>query len=511
MTVRTLADPSTRPLSEVARHLVIPEGIVDSVWYDLEERFEEWMISFDKWQDGAGQLLLGVREDGKYATTVGGSTLSIPRQVAKTFLVSRTTFGLCAQEDDQTWLWTAHRIRTATQTFQKLAGFAQSKRVRAYMAPGASNGIRSTNGEQELRFRNGSRILFGAREAGFGRGFDEVDGEVFDEGQILSEKALEDMVPAANQSRNPHGALLIFMGTPPRPIDPGEVFKSRRRKALALKPVGSVMVKSGNALYIECSADPETGRAGGPSLDDPEQIHKANPSYPHRTPQESIDRMRENLPSDDAWRREALGIWDDDTEGSRRWSPEFWAGGNTDSVPVDGVRSFAVAYSQDGARVSVAGAVKHDDGVHVELVAAHSGDTSSGVDALADWLAERWRQVSMIAIAGAPGAALRQALRDRGVSETVIRVMTTTDYFQANTMTEDALKSKSVTHPVGVDGDVLDASVAVCDAKRRGASGQWGWVSTVPDGDETPVESFCAAYWAARTSKRVPGRKQRLL
>jgi phage terminase large subunit-like protein len=44
--------------------------------------------------------------------------------------------------------------------------------------------------------------------------------------------------------------------------------------------------------------------------DDREQWHKANPSFPHRTPLESMLRLRENLPSDEAWKREALGIWD---------------------------------------------------------------------------------------------------------------------------------------------------------------------------------------------------------
>jgi hypothetical protein len=68
---------------------------------------------------------------------------------------------------------------------------------------------------------------------GFGRGFDEVDVEVFDEAQILTEKALEDMVAATNQSRHPHGALLFFMGTPPRPVDPGEAFTERRKEALS--------------------------------------------------------------------------------------------------------------------------------------------------------------------------------------------------------------------------------------------------------------------------------------
>jgi hypothetical protein len=73
--------------------------------------------------------------------------------------------------------------------------------------------------------------MFGAREQGFGRGFDEVDIEVFDEAQILTEKALEDMIAATNQSRHPHGALLFFMGTPPRPSDPGEAFGLKREGA----------------------------------------------------------------------------------------------------------------------------------------------------------------------------------------------------------------------------------------------------------------------------------------
>ncbi|MCK2034475.1 hypothetical protein [Microbacterium sp. KSW4-4] len=507
------AERSTRPLSEVARHVVAPSGIVDSVWFELEERFDEWNIRFDAWQDGAGQLLLGTRESGKYAATVGGSTLSIARQVAKTFLVSRTTFGLCTYEDDQTWLWTAHRVRTATQTFQKMAGFAQHKRVRPYLAPGATNGIRSANGEQEIRFRNGSRILFGAREAGFGRGFDEVDGEVFDEAQILTEKALEDMIPAMNQSRNPRGAMAVFMGTPPRPTDPGEVMKARRRKALSVAPAQFSIVTHGDALYIECSADADVGRPGGPSLDDPEQIKLANPSYPHRTPPESIARMRENLVSDEAWRREALGVWDDDTQGARRWSDDFWSSCGTNEAPADGVRSFAVAFSLDGKSLAVAGASKTDELVHVEIVdAARVADGWSiddGLEPLADWLAARKERTAQISILGKAGVSLVTALKEKGVPSSMIHAMTTGDYFSANAMTENAIREKRVSRPFGEAGDVLDAAVAVCDAKTRGSG--WGWIATVPDVDKEPLEAFCAAYWAARTTKRVPGRKQVLL
>jgi len=89
--------------------------------------------------------------------------------------------------------------------------------------------------------------------------------------------------------------------------------------------------------------------------------------------------------------------------------------------------------------------------------------------------------------------------------------MNTGDYFAANAMADDALRSGMVSHPRGDEKDVLEVAVASCDRKQRGSSGQWGWEATLPDGDETPVEAWCAAYWAARTSKRVPGRKQVLI
>lgn len=507
-----------RPLSEVARHLVIPEGIVDSVWFDLEERFDEWGVEFDAWQDGLGQLILGLREDGLYATTVGGSTLSIPRQVAKTFIIGRMTMGLCSLHEDMTWLWTAHRGRTSTQTFEKLAGFAARKPVKPYLREDRSDGLRASHGEQEIRFRNGSRILFGARENGFGRGFDEVDGVVFDEGQILTERALDDMVPATNQSRSPHGALLIYMGTPPRPnIDPGEVFKGRRRKALDGGHEEFVPVERGNALYVETSADPDTGKPGGPSLDDQVQIAKANPSYPRRTPQSSIDRMRANLGSDESWLREGLGVWDDDKAGSHAIAPHEWQATGVGTPPEDGVRSFAVAFSFDGSRLALAGALKHDESVHVELLDAAEGDIASGLAGLADWLAERWRSVATIVLCGEAGApVLAQLLKERHVPGPVVKVASTAEYTRSCSMTLDAVRESAAlakrgefasmpfTHLLAEGQGQLDNSVAVCDKKQRGTSGAWGWTATTPDGDETPSEAMSLAYWAAKTTRRKP-------
>lgn len=480
--------PGLPKLSDQAKHLSVPVDIASTMWPSvLKTCVEKLGAEFDPWQDGAGRVIFAKREDGTLAAMIDGVGMSLPRQVGKTHLIGYTAFALCVNIPGLLVIWTAHHSATSSETFLAMQGMAQRAKVSPHVAQ-----VFKGSGDEEIRFHNGSRILFGARERGFGRGIPGVDVLIFDEAQILSDKAMSNMLATMNTSQF---GLQLYIGTPPKPEDNSETFKRMRREALA----GTLV----DGAWIEFGADPDA------KDDDRAQWRKMNPSFPKRTPVQSLLRLKRKLTPAD-WRREGMGIWDDDAEGSRRWSQALWDSTETDT-PVDGVRSFAVAYSMDGSRVSVSGAVKHSDGVHVELVAAHSGATDAGVETLADWLADRWRQVSMIAIVGAAGAALKQALRDRRVSEKAIRVMTTSDYFQANTLAEDALKARTVTHPIGSDGDLLDASVSISDVKRRGSNGQWGWQATVPDGDETPVESFCAAHWAARTSKRVPGRKQVLL
>jgi phage terminase large subunit-like protein len=86
---------STPRLSEVARHVVIPSGIVTTAWPRVVAQCSEMGVEFDSWQHGIGAIALGKREDGKYAATVGGIVLSIPRQVGKTFLVGMIIIALC--------------------------------------------------------------------------------------------------------------------------------------------------------------------------------------------------------------------------------------------------------------------------------------------------------------------------------------------------------------------------------------------------------------------------------
>jgi len=65
-------DRSTLRLSEVARHVVIPEGITWSLWDDAALICYELGDEFDTWQHGLGRIALGVRDDNSFAATVGG-------------------------------------------------------------------------------------------------------------------------------------------------------------------------------------------------------------------------------------------------------------------------------------------------------------------------------------------------------------------------------------------------------------------------------------------------------
>lgn len=500
-------DPSARRLSEVARHIVIPAGIVDTLWFEVEERCREFGDEFDAWQDGLGQIALGLRDDGMFAATVGGVTLSIPRQVAKTFIVMRIVVALCTLFPGMTVVWTAHRMRTTTFTFKKMRSFVLSPQVRPFLRSGSNEGtaIRDANGEQEIPFKNGSKIFFGAREQGFGRGFDEVDIEVFDEAQILTERALEDMVAATNQSRFQHGALLFYMGTPPRPVDPGEVFTLRRSEALAHKEASAefgVPVVAGDAVYLECSAD------RGADPEDEAQWARANPSFPHRTPRVSMLRLRRNLPAADSWKREALGIWDEAAKADAPLiSPTMWNALATANPPPSGDVAYGVKFSADGHTVALSVGMRTPAGVHVEAVEHRS--QIDGTRWLVDWLSARSSVGMQVVVDGKSGAgALVKALTAAKVPARFVKVPTVDEVITAHSMMLAAVTEGRLSH-FGDGSDALSLSVAGAAKRPIGKSGGWG-VRSVDETDCTVFESAILAHFAAVTGRRraAPGAKR---
>lgn len=464
--------PSTPRLSEVARHVVIPKGIVTTAWPRVVAKCREVGVAFDAWQHGAGAIILGKREDGRYAASIGGVVLSIPRQVGKTFLVGMIVVALCLLHPGLTVVWTAHRTRTATKTFQNLKAMTSRAKMKPHMLE-----PRNANGEQEVRFRNDSVIMFGAREQGFGRGFDKVDIAVFDEAQILSERGVEDIVPATNQATMDGGALLFFMGTPPRPTDPGEEFTNRRNDALS--------GESEDMVYIEFSADEDA------NPDDREQWAKANPSFPQRTPVESVQRMRKNLTDRDSFMREGLGVWPK-AGGNlfRKWPQRL----SKTTQPGPKV-SFALHVTPDRAHAAVAVASMRPDGVlHLELIRHEPG-----VSWLAPWLTEAVREhrPQHVALAGAMAAGALAADLDRLRGYKPLPSM---EVKRACAGLYDLIEAGAC--EVRVTDAPLNAvlEAAVSSARRSTERGEWVFDAD-PDVDLSPLYALALAAHVVRGKK----------
>ena len=473
------ASPQTTngKLSDLARHVIVPPKLASTGWPAVRDKCQELGIRFDPWQDGAGRIILSKHSDGTYATSVGGVVMSIPRQVGKTFLLGAIVFALCLLTPGITVIWTAHRLRTAAETFSTMQGMSRRRKIAPHIAK-----IVLGSGEEEIQFANGSRILFGARERGFGRGFSEVDVLVFDEAQILTENAIDDMVPATNQAANP---LLLFTGTPPKPSDPGEVFAAKRMKALA----GS----SDGMAYIEFSADEDA------DPDDRAQWSRANPSYPKRTPATAILRMRENL-TDDSFMREGLGVWDT-TKTKQVIDPQTWKlRADPASMAIERLAlAVDVAYDRSVASVSLAGQ-RADERWHVEL-----DEQRSGTGWVVPWIVQRCERNDIRAVVVDSGSPAASLLEEFEAAKIKVTTTSTRDLAGACGAFYDGAMEDWLRHT-----DQPQVNVALSVARKKPVGDGWLWNRKSADSDITPIISATLALWGAQSSSvKKPARKRR--
>lgn len=458
---------------------------MSTAWPSVAAWLRKIDMPLDVWQQGLVTAVLGKREDGQYACGIGGAVVSIPRQAGKTYTFGALAFALCLANPNTLVLWSAHRARTHQETFKSMTSMAERPAVSPFVKRSLTGA-----GTEAVEFANGSRILFGARESGFGRGFAKVDVLVLDEAQILSEKAMEDMVPATNASPN---GLVLLMGTPPRPADPGEVFRSRRESALS--------GDDADVLYVELSAEANA------NPDDRKQWSKANPSFPFRTGEGAILRMRKLLGSIESFKREGLGIWDERQVGKRAFAPGAWEA-RVAPAPDEGVRSFGVKFAPDGVTVAVAGALRLPDGrVHVEAI--REAPMSEGTQWLVDFLVERKSRVAQIVIDGKAGVGyLVNALRAEKVGKLVIQIPTVDQAIMAHSMLDRAVVQGEVTHSGQAD---LDVQVEAATRREIGKAGGFGWQSGIEGESVTLLDAVTMAHYAAKTTKRNPSRRQAFL
>ena len=446
----TKTRPGTKRLSEVARHVVKPSGIVSTGWPKVQQTCSAKLgIEFDEWQRGAGRVILAKRKDGALAASIGGVGMSLPRQVGKTYLLAGLIFGLCVDTPGLLVIWSAHHARTHGETFLAMQAMAGRPKVAPFI-----DQVFKGSGDEEIRFANGSRILFGARERGFGRGIPGVDILMMDEAQILSDKALENMLATLNTSEF---GLHLYVGTPPKPEDNSEAFTRMRTEALS--------GESDDVAWIECGADPDA------DPDDRKLYPVMNPSCPHRTPVTSILRMRKKL-TEDGFLREAMGIWP--VVGGGLIAAEEWSAlADVESVPMDPV-SFGVYVNkaQTAAAIGVSG-YRADGLIHVEVVPAKSGGDETSLPGMgwivgrAKELQDKWGPCAIVIDERSTAGALIEDLRAEGVE-----VQTTNSAAMANACGKfyAAVKEGQLRH-----NGAMALQTSVCSGKRRDLADAWAW------------------------------------
>lgn len=416
-------------------------------------------------------LALGLRADGEYAADT--TVFSIPRQVGKTYLIGCIIFALCLMKPGLRVIWTAQVKDTALETFGKFVDLAESHRVKPHVKATPRG-----KGDEAVLFINGSSIEFGARESGFGRGRTDVDVIVFDEGQHLSNNALENLGAAQNVAVNP---LCFVIGTPPRPQDKGEWFTLLRQEAIDGDSDGT--------LYIEFSAD----RGGDPM--DRDQWRKANPSFPHRTSERAMLRLRKKLKNPDSWNREALGLWD---EIQKQFSPINGAqwGSAVDVGPPDGSKPAALGVDMSHAReISVGACWLEADSAHVEEVWA-------GVDepAAVEWIVARaGRRMTVVIDTESPAKSMIAPLRARGVK---VHRGSAGDMVSGCGLLVSDLEDGRLTH-----ADQESVNDAREGARKRaiGTAGGWGFDRRDPAVKIHPLVGVTLARLGASMKKQTTG------
>lgn len=420
----------------------------------------------DPWQLDVLRGWLGVREDGRWASSRCG--LSVPRQNGKnSVLEMRELYGMLFL--GERILHTAHEVKTAAKAFQRLLYFFDNPRQFPKLHARAVT-IRKANGQECIKLDNGGSFELGARSKGAGRGF-SVDVLVMDEAQELDESALAALLPTISASRNPQ---TILTGTPPSSAMSGEIFTKARKSGL----VGG----DGRLCWQEWSCDTAA------DLDAPESVAQANPALGIRLTMDTVSDERAAFSDDATFARERLGVWDG-AASHRVISADSWDVCAASNLVDDGGEvAFALDVSPDRSTATIAAAGRTVDGVpYVDVLETRRGDADWGVAKFVE-LCNR-HEVRAVVVDGMSAAnTLVDALRQQDVTVTVTTARQMAAAFGGFF---DAVMDGQLKH---LNQPPLNLALSVA-RKRPIGDGGFGWSRKDSGSDITPVTSATLALW----------------
>ena len=441
---------------------------------DAERILQIGGIILDPWQAEVLDDWLAMTPGKKWVCkTCGGS---VPRQNGKTGLVQgRANTGMILYNEQV--IYTAHLQKTATETFEEMASFFDSRNLRKYVKE-----IKTALGREQIVLLNGARVKFLARTRNGGRG-QHGDLLIFDEAQELDEEAQASFLPAISASLNPQ---TIYVGTPPDSISSGFVFRTIRKRAIE----GTTKQSAWFEFSVKDIGD----------VTDKQRWAETNPALGRRILVSTIEGECEQM-APDIFARERLGWLSPVTENKEDYAiPEsVWMSCMSSDPKPEGKMAYGVKFSADGSSVALCGAVIPKEGPsRISLIDYRS--TGEGLKWLSDILNIGYNKASCVVIDGKNGVdVLVDKISDTWKFKGSIIRPNVKEVIASVSMLCDAINEQSLTWFEGQE-PLKESAIT---ATKRPIAGGWGF-----GGDNSvPIEACALALYGAKTSKRDPSRK----
>lgn len=463
--------------------MVVPPFDANDVLDTLDLLSEAGFECLD-WQAVLLECWMGVLPSGRWAAPSCGN--EAPRQNGKTRLIC----GRSASEMlfyDGTVIYTAQLQKTSTETFEEMASLMDTKALRKFLAP---NGIRTALGREEIRLKSGARMKFLARTRNGGNG-QHGSLLIFDEAQYLDKQAQGSFLSAISACKTRRGPQTIYNGNAPEDGDNSVVYERIRSDALAGRTKRTAWTEWSIGSSVEL-----------PDVSDRAIWERTNPSLGVLI---SMDTVEAEYEAEDAeqFAHQRLGWFATREDLSHVIAQESWDACKVDEPPEGHQKlAYGIRFTADGRSVSLAAAVTHADGCHVEFIKTEP--TATGIAWLVDWIVERRSKAAAVAIDGKADAVdLGQQLIAAGMPKGAVMVARTSDAISADAMLVNAVNDGTLTH---LEDPALAESALGATRRPIGKDGGYGFGGECPE----RLDACALALWAARTTKRDPRRRGRI-